>query len=170
MKKFKKIKIKMERMVNKMNVILLNPEIHVNTGNIGRTCVLTNTNLHLIKPLGFELDDKKIRRAGLDYWKDVKLFVWENWEHFRKKNIENGNAKIYFATTKTKQRYTDVKFNDNDYIMFGPESRGIPEEILNKYKESNITIPMLPLGRSLNLSNAVAVVLFEALRQNNFEY
>ena len=170
MKKFKKIKIKMERMVNKMNVILLNPEIHVNTGNIGRTCVLTNTNLHLIKPLGFELDDKKIRRAGLDYWKDVKLFVWENWEHFWKKNIENGNAKIYFATTKTKQRYTDVKFNDNDYIMFGPESRGIPEEILNKYKESNITIPMLPLGRSLNLSNAVAVVLFEALRQNNFEY
>ena len=170
MKKFKKIKIKMERMVNKMNVILLNPEIHVNTGNIGRTCVLTNTNLHLIKPLGFELDDKKIRRAGLDYWKDVKLFVWENWEHFWKENIENGNAKIYFATTKTKQRYTDVKFNDNDYIMFGPESRGIPEEILNKYKESNITIPMLPLGRSLNLSNAVAVVLFEALRQNNFEY
>ena len=170
MKKFKKIKIKMERMVNKMNVILLNPEIHVNTGNIGRTCVLTNTNLHLIKPLGFELDDKKIRRAGLDYWKDVKLFVWENWEHFWKENIENGNAKIYFATTKTKQRYTDVKFNDNDYIMFGPESRGIPEEILNKYKENNITIPMLPLGRSLNLSNAVAVVLFEALRQNNFEY
>ena len=170
MKKFKKIKIKMERMVNKMNVILLNPEIHVNTGNIGRTCVLTNTNLHLIKPLGFELDDKKIRRAGLDYWKDVKLFVWENWEHFWKENIENGNAKIYFATTKTKQRYTDVKFNDNDYIMFGPESRGIPEEILNKYKESNITIPMLPLGRSLNLSNAVAIVLFEALRQNNFEY
>ena len=170
MKRFKKIKIKMERMVNKMNVILLNPEIHVNTGNIGRTCVLTNTNLHLIKPLGFELDDKKIRRAGLDYWKDVKLFVWENWEHFWKENIENGNAKIYFATTKTKQRYTDVKFNDNDYIMFGPESRGIPEEILNKYKESNITIPMLPLGRSLNLSNAVAVVLFEALRQNNFEY
>ena len=170
MKKFKKIKIKMERMVNKMNVILLNPEIHVNTGNIGRTCVLTNTNLHLIKPLGFELDDKKIRRAGLDYWKDVKLFVWENWEHFWRENIENGNAKIYFATTKTKQRYTDVKFNDNDYIMFGPESRGIPEEILNKYKENNITIPMLPLGRSLNLSNAVAVVLFEALRQNNFEY
>ena len=157
-------------MVNKMNIVLLNPEIHVNTGNIGRTCVLTSTKLHLIKPLGFELDDKKIRRAGLDYWKDVKLFVWENWEHFWRENIENNNAKIYFATTKTKQRYTDVKFDDNDYIMFGPESRGIPEEILNRYKESNITIPMLPLGRSLNLSNAVAIVLFEALRQNNFEY
>ena len=91
-------------------------------------------------------------------------------EHFWQENIENNNAKIYFATTKTKQRYTDVKFNDNDYIMFGPESRGIPEEILNRYKETNITIPMLPLGRSLNLSNAVAIVLFEALRQNNFEY
>ena len=153
-----------------MNIVLLNPEIHVNTGNIGRTCVLTNTKLQLINPLGFELDDKKIKRAGLDYWKDVQLFVWENWEHFWQENIENSNAKIYFATTKTKQRYTDVKFNDSDYIMFGPESRGIPEEILNKYKESNITIPMLPLGRSLNLSNAVAIVLFEALRQNNFEY
>ena len=146
-------------MVDKMNIVLLNPEIHVNTGNIGRTCVLTNTKLHLIKPLGFELDDK-----------DVQLFVWENWEHFWQENIENSNAKIYFATTKTKQRYTDVKFNDNDYIMFGPESRGIPEEILNRYKENNITIPMLPLGRSLNLSNAVAIVLFEALRQNGFEY
>ena len=154
-----------------MNIVLLNPEIHVNTGNIGRTCVLTNTRLHLIKPLGFELDDKKIRRAGLDYWKNVQLFVWENLEHFWKENIENNeNAKIYFATTKTDQRYTDVKFNHDDYIMFGPESRGIPEEILNKYKKKNITIPMLPLGRSLNLSNAVAIVLFEALRQNNFEY
>ena len=158
-------------MVDKMNIVLLNPEIHVNTGNIGRTCVLTNTKLHLIKPLGFELDDKKIRRAGLDYWKDVQLFVWENLENFWKENIENNNnVKIYFATTKTKQRYTNVKFNIDDYIMFGPESRGIPEEILNKYKENNITIPMRPLGRSLNLSNAVAIVLFEALRQNDFQY
>ena len=131
---------------------------------------MTNTKLHLIKPLGFELDDKKIRRAGLDYWKDVQLFVWENWEHFWQENIEDSNAKIYFATTKTNQKYTDVKFSDNDYIMFGPESRGIPEEILNKYKKNNITIPMLPLGRSLNLSNAVAIVLFEALRQNDFKY
>ena len=114
---------------------------------------------------------KKIRRAGLDYWKDVQLFVWENLEHFWKENIENNNnAKIYFATTKTNQRYTNVKFNIDDYIMFGPESRGIPEEILNKYKENNITIPMFPLGRSLNLSNAVAIVLFEALRQNDFQY
>ena len=158
-------------MVYEMNIVLLNPEIHVNTGNIGRTCVLTNTKLHLIKPLGFELDDKKIRRAGLDYWKDVQLFVWENLEHFWKENIENNNnVKIYFATTKTNQRYTNVKFNIDDYIMFGPESRGIPEEILNKYKKNNITIPMLPLGGSLNLSNAVAIVLFEALRQNDFQY
>ena len=158
-------------MVDKMNIVLLNPEIHVNTGNIGRTCVLTNTKLHLIKPLGFELDDKKIRRAGLDYWKDVQLFVWESFEHFFQENIEGkDNVKLYFATTKTKQKYTDVKYGENDYIMFGPESRGIPEEILNKYKINNITIPMLPLGRSLNLSNAVAIVLFEALRQNDFQY
>ena len=154
-----------------MNIVLLNPEIHVNTGNIGRTCVLTNTKLHLIKPLGFELGDKKIKRAGLDYWKDVQLFVWENLEDFWSKNIEgNDSAKIYMATTKTKQKYTDVKFQKDDYIMFGPESRGIPEDFLNAHKEKNITIPMLPLGRSLNLPNAVAIILYEALKQVNFEF
>lgn len=154
-----------------MNIVLLNPEIHVNTGNIGRTCVLTNTKLHLIKPLGFELYDKKIRRAGLDYWKNVQLFVWESLEDFWSKNIEgNENAKIYMATTKTKNKYTDVKFQKDDYIMFGPESRGIPEDFLNAHKEQNITIPMLPLGRSLNLSNSVAIVLYEALRQLNFDF
>ena len=158
-------------MVDKMNIVLLNPEIHVNTGNIGRTCVLTNTKLHLIKPLGFELDDKKIRRAGLDYWKNVQLFVWEDLKDFWSKNIENNDsARIYMATTKTKKKYTDVKFQKDDYIMFGPESRGIPEDFLNTHKEKNITIPMLPLGRSLNLSNAVAIVLYEALRQINFEF
>ena len=154
-----------------MNIVLLNPEIHVNTGNIGRTCVLTNTKLHLIKPLGFELGDKIIKRAGLDYWKDVQLFVWENLEDFWSKNIKgNDSAKIYMATTKTKQKYTDVKFQKDDYIMFGPESRGIPEEFLNAHKEKNKTIPMLPLGRSLNLSNAVAIILYEALKQVNFEF
>ena len=153
-----------------MNIVLLNPEIHVNTGNIGRTCVLTNTKLHLIKPLGFELDDKKIKRAGLDYWKDVQLFVWENWEHFWQENIENNNTNIYFATTKTNQKYTDVKFNDNDYIMFGPESRGIPEEILNKYKKNNITIPMLPLVPSLKKKKKKKNMKIEALRQNDFKY
>ena len=109
--------------------------------------------------------------AGLDYWKNVQLFVWESLEDFWSKNIEgNENAKIYMATTKTKNKYTDVKFQKDDYIMFGPESRGIPEDFLNTHKEQNITIPMLPLGRSLNLSNSVAIVLYEALRQLNFDF
>ncbi len=154
-----------------MNIVLLEPEIHFNTGNIGRTCVLTNTKLHLIKPLGFSLDAKEVKRAGLDYWKDVQLYVWEDFEHFFRENIQkNPDSNIYFATTKTEKKYTEVKYNKGDYIMFGPESRGIPEEILNKYKENNITIPMLPLGRSLNLSNSAAIILYEALRQHNFDY
>lgn len=150
-----------------MNIILFNPEIPYNTGNIGRTCVLTNTTLHLIKPLGFSLDEKQLKRAGLDYWHLVDLKVWESFEEFIEKNP---NANIYFATTKTKQKYSDVQYNENDFIMFGPESRGIPEEILNANKDNCITIPMIPMGRSLNLSNSAAIVLFEALRQNNFSY
>lgn len=150
-----------------MNIVLYQPEMPYNTGNIGRSCVLTNTTLHLIKPLGFSIEDKDVRRAGLDYWKYVKLKVWENFEEF----LENkGKGNIYFATTKTTQKYTDVKFSENDYIMFGPESRGIPEEILEKYKKYNITIPMLKIGRSLNLSNSAVVVLYEAMRQLNFEF
>ncbi len=154
-----------------MNIVLLEPEIHFNTGNIGRTCVLTNTKLHLIKPLGFSLDAKEVKRAGLDYWKDVQLYVWENFDHFMKENIEGNNkVNIYFATTKTDRKYSDVKYGMDDYIMFGPESKGIPEDILDKYRGNNITIPMLPLGRSLNLSNSAAVILYEALRQNDFVY
>ena len=130
-----------------MNIVFLNPEIPTNTGNIGRTCVLTNTKLHLIKPLGFSLEDKYIKKGGLDYWEKVQLFIWEDFDHFYKENIENKDANLYFATTKTNQKYSDVKFQKNDFIMFGPESRGIPEEILNKYKEYNITIPMIPMGR-----------------------
>lgn len=150
-----------------MKIVLYEPEIPYNTGNIGRSCVLTNTELHLIKPLGFEIDEKAVKRAGLDYWKDVKLFVWENYEEFLR---ENKGARIFYATTKTKNRYTDVKFSENDFIMFGPESRGIPETILNKNSEKCITIPMMPLGRSLNLSNSVVVILYEALRQVDFKF
>ncbi len=150
-----------------MKIVLYEPEIPYNTGNIGRSCVLTNTELHLIKPLGFEIDEKAVKRAGLDYWKDVKLFVWENYEEFLR---ENKGARIFYATTKTKNRYTDVKFNEDDFIMFGPESRGIPETILNKNSEKCITIPMMPLGRSLNLSNSVVVILYEALRQVDFKF
>ena len=152
-----------------MNIVLLNPEIHVNTGNIGRTCVLTNTKLHLIKPLGFELDDKKIQRAGLDYWKKLDLYVWEDFYEFYDKNIK-GTNKIYMATTKTQRKYTDVKYKKNDFIMFGPESKGIPAEIREAFLETNITIPMLPMGRSLNLSNSAAIIIYEAWRQLNFEF
>ena len=153
-----------------MNIVVLNPEIPTNTGNIGRTCVLTNTKLHLIKPLGFSLEDKYIKKGGLDYWEKVQLFIWEDFDHFYKENIENKDVNLYFATTKTNQKYLDVKFQKNDFIMFGPESRGIPEEILNKYKEYNITIPMIPMGRSINLANSASIILYEALRQNDFDF
>ena len=153
-----------------MNIVFLNPEIPTNTGNIGRTCVLTNTKLHLIKPLGFSLEDKYIKKGGLDYWEKVQLFIWEDFDHFYKENIENKDANLYFATTKTNQKYSDVKFQKNDFIMLGPESRGIPEEILNKYKEYNITIPMIPMGRSINLANSASIILYEALRQNDFDF
>ena len=153
-----------------MNIVFLNPEIPTNTGNIGRTCVLTNTKLHLIKPLGFSLEDKYIKKGGLDYWEKVQLFIWEDFDHFYKENIENKDANLYFATTKTNQKYSDVKFQKNDFIMFGPESRGIPEEILNKYKEYNITIPMIPMGRSINFANSASLILYEALRQNDFDF
>lgn len=150
-----------------MNIVLYEPEIPYNTGNIGRTCVLTNTTLHLIKPLGFDIDEKTVKRAGLDYWKNVKLVVWENYEEFNKATKDK---RIFYATTKTKNKYTDIKFKDDDYIMFGPETRGIPEVILNEHKENCITIPMIDLGRSLNLSNSAAIILFEAYRQNNFNF
>lgn len=142
------------------------PEIPYNTGNIGRTCVLTNTTLHLIKPLGFSLDEKQIKRAGLDYWHLVKLKIWDSFEEL----IEAyPNSKFYLATTKTTKKYSDVSYKDDDFIVFGPESRGIPENYRDKFKDTCITIPMIPMGRSLNLSNSAAIILFEALRQNNFE-
>ena len=118
-----------------MNIVLFEPEIPYNTGNIGRSCVLTNTKLHLIKPLGFSIDEKEVRRAGLDYWHLVDLTVWESFEDFVKGN-PNGN--FYFATTKCKNRYSDVKYEENDFIIFGPESRGLPKEILEKFSSDNL--------------------------------
>ena len=149
-----------------MNIVLLEPEIPANTGNIGRTCVATGTKLHLIKPLGFDISDKAVRRAGMDYWKDLDLSVYETFEEFLTKNP---GAKIYMATTKGQHVYTEVKYEPDCYIMFGKESAGIPEEILVKHPDNCIRIPMLSEIRSLNLSNSVAVVLYEALRQNHFE-
>lgn len=150
-----------------MNIVLYQPEMPYNTGNIGRSCVLTNTTLHLIKPLGFSLDEKQIRRAGLDYWKYVDLKIWENFEDFL---TNKGPGKMYFATTKTDKIYSEVKFKKNDYIIFGPESKGLPKDIIEKYSENCITIPMIDIGRSLNLSNSAIVILYEALRQNSFKF
>lgn len=148
-----------------MNIILLEPEIPHNTGNIGRTCVATGTSLHLIEPLGFAVDDKSVKRAGLDYWDELDVHVYKNFEDFLQKNPD---AIIYMATTKSKKTYVDVDYEPNSFIMFGKESAGIPEDILVNYPETSIRIPMKSNIRSLNLSNAVAIVLYEALRQNNF--
>lgn len=151
----------------KLNIVLFEPEIPANTGNIGRTCVATGTTLHLIEPLGFRLDEKSIRRAGMDYWKDLEVIRYVNFQEFMEKNP---NAKIYMATTKGKHVYTEVQYEPDCYIMFGKESAGIPEEILVEHPEECIRIPMIGETRSLNLSNSVAIVLYEALRQNQFDH
>ena len=148
-----------------MNIVLHEPEIPANTGNIGRTCVATGTCLHLIKPLGFSLDEKHLRRAGMDYWRDLDLHVYENFQDFLDKNP---GAKIYMATTKAHQNYSDVSYEPDCFLMFGKESAGIPEEILVDYEDTCVRIPMKENIRSLNLSNSVAVLLYEALRQNDF--
>ena len=149
-----------------LNIVLYEPEIPANTGNIGRTCVATNTRLHLIEPLGFSLEEKQLKRAGMDYWKELDVTTYVNWEDFCQKNPE---VKIYYATTKAHHVYSEVSYEPDCYIMFGKESAGIPEEILVQHKENSIRIPMVGDIRSLNLGNSVAVVLYEALRQNGFE-
>lgn len=150
-----------------LNIVLFEPEIPANTGNIGRTCVATNTRLHLIEPLGFRLNEKEIKRAGMDYWKDLDVTRYMNFQEFLEKNPD---AKIYMATTKGKNVYTEVSYEPDCYIMFGKESAGIPEEILAHNKDRCIRIPMVGETRSLNLSNSVAIVLYEALRQNDFDH
>ncbi len=153
-----------------MNIVLHQPEIPANTGNIGRTCVATGSTLHLIEPLGFRLDEKSIKRAGMDYWSKLDVRRYVNYAEFLDTiRAENPNARIWMATTKARRSYSEVEFGEDDYIMFGKESAGIPEEILVDNENTCIRIPMLPEIRSLNLSNSVAIVLYEALRQNNFE-
>ena len=149
-----------------MNIVLYEPEMPANTGNIGRTCVATNTKLHLIEPLGFNISEKAVKRAGLDYWDKLDVTVYSDFQDFLDKNP---GAKIYMATTKSEQVYTDVSYETDCFIMFGPESRGIPEEIRLENQETCVRIPMWGDIRSLNLSNSVAIVLYEALRQNGFE-
>ena len=148
-----------------MNIVLHQPEIPANTGNIGRTCVATGSTLHLIEPLGFRLNEKDLKRAGMDYWDKLDVRRYINFEDFLNKNP---NAKIWMATTKAKHVYTEVAYGPDDYIMFGKESAGIPEEILVDYEDTCVRIPMLDEIRSLNLSNSVAIMLYEALKQNDF--
>ncbi|MBQ7370901.1 MAG: tRNA (cytidine(34)-2'-O)-methyltransferase [Blautia sp.] len=153
--------------MSKFNIVLLEPEIPSNTGNIGRTCVATDTRLHLIEPLGFRLNEKAIKRAGMDYWKDLDLTTYMDYQDFMEKNP---GAKVYYATTKAPRVYTEVAFEEDCFIMFGRESGGIPEEILLEHQEDCIRIPMVGEIRSLNLSNSVAIVLYEALRQHQFDH
>lgn len=149
-----------------MNVVLLEPEMPSNTGNIGRTCVATQTRLHLIEPLGFKLNEKALKRAGLDYWDKLDVTVYSDFQDFLDRNP---GAKIYMATTKAPNVYTEASYEPDCYIMFGPESRGIPEDILVNHQETCVRIPMWGDIRSLNLSNSVSIILYEALRQNGFE-
>lgn len=151
----------------KFHIVLLEPEIPSNTGNIGRTCVATDTELHLIEPLGFQLSEKAIKRAGMDYWKDLKVTRYMDYEDFMEKHP---GARIYYATTKASKVYTEVSYEEECFLMFGRESGGIPEEILLAHQEDCIRIPMAGDTRSLNLSNSVAIVLYEALRQHQFAH
>ncbi|MDP2894700.1 MAG: tRNA (cytidine(34)-2'-O)-methyltransferase [Sulfurimonas sp.] len=146
------------------NLVLVNPQIPNNTGAIGRLCVNAGAALHIIKPIAFDIDEKAVRRAGLDYWHKLDLHVWESIDDFFANNEITNNA--YFATTKTDKPYFDAHFKDGDYIFFGSETAGIPEDILNRYKEQNITIPMTKEGRSLNLAISTGIVLYEAIKQN----
>ncbi len=148
-----------------MNIVLHQPEIAGNTGNIGRTCAATGTGLHLIEPLGFKLTRREIKRAGMDYWDMLDVRRYMNYREFRDKNP---GARIWYATTKAARSYTEVSYRPDDFIMFGRESAGIPEEILVENEPFCIRIPMGFGIRSLNLSNSAAVILYEALRQNGF--
>jgi tRNA (cytidine/uridine-2'-O-)-methyltransferase len=150
-----------------INIVLHEPEIPANTGNIGRTCVATGSRLHLIEPLGFSLSEKALKRAGMDYWKDLDVTRYIDYADFLAKHPD---AKLFYATTKAQHIYSEVSYEDDCYIMFGKESAGIPEEILKEHPDRCVRIPMMGDIRSLNLSNSVAVVLYEALRQQGFAH
>ena len=148
-----------------LNVVLVEPEIPQNTGNIVRTCAATGSKLHLVKPLGFSVDDKHLKRAGLDYWNLVEIKYYESIDEFFLLNLK-GN--FYFSTTKGKNKYTDVNYKKDCFLLFGKETAGLPKELLSKNLEKCIRIPMINEARSLNLSNSVAIIVYEALRQLGF--
>jgi len=144
------------------NVVLVEPEIPPNTGNVGRLCLATGSVLHLVKPLGFSLDDRQLKRAGLDYWNEVNLRAWDSFEELQRQ--QSADARYFFVTTKSRRAYYETKFQPNDFLVFGRETKGLPEPLLRSNGEGCITIPMRGT-RSLNLATAVAIVLFEAVRQ-----
>lgn len=148
------------------NIVLVEPEIPQNTGNISRTCAVTDSSLHLIKPLGFSIEEKHLRRAGLDYWQYLDLHVYESLDEFFEKNK---GGEFYYFSTKAPKRYTDVTYPDGAFLIFGKETKGLPEELLEKNLERCVRIPMKGALRSLNLSNSVAIAIYEALRQNDFD-
>ncbi len=148
-----------------LNIVLIEPEIPSNTGNIARTCAATRSRLHLVKPLGFDISDKAVKRAGLDYWPMVDISVYENTDEFFEKNP---GGEYWLLTTKAKKHYTEARFTDNCYLLFGKETAGLPDWLRKKYAENCIRLPMRQDARSLNLSNSAAVVCYEALRQLNF--
>ena len=145
-----------------LNVVLIEPEIPPNTGNIGRLCLATGARLHLVGPLGFSLDDKALKRAGLDYWPEVDLLQWDSFEEL--KQAADSRAGFYFLTTKTNRPYWRARFMTNDYIVFGSETRGLPQSLLEEFASKTLTIPQKS-GRSLNLATAVGIVIYEAVRQ-----
>jgi tRNA (cytidine/uridine-2'-O-)-methyltransferase len=151
--------------MNKINIVLHEPEIPQNTGNIARTCAAIGASLHLIRPLGFTIDDKKLKRAGLDYWHLLDITYYDGLDDFFAKNPD---AQVYYYTTKAPHAYTEVSYPDPVYIMFGKESKGLPEELLQKHPDRCVRIPMRNGLRSLNLSNSVAVAAYEILRQDGF--
>jgi tRNA (cytidine/uridine-2'-O-)-methyltransferase len=147
------------------HIVLVEPEIPPNTGNIARTCSVTGTVLHLIHPLGFSTDDKTLKRAGLDYWHELEVHHYDSFAQLKERYPE---GRFFCATTKGSHLYTDFTYRDGDFFVFGKETEGLPPDILEAHQDTLIRIPMLPVSRSLNLSNAAAIVLYEALRQNGF--
>ncbi len=145
----------------KINIVMVEPEIPQNTGNVARTCAATGARLHLVGPMGFKIDDKKLKRAGLDYWQYLDITYYENLDEFFKKN----DGEFLYFTTKAQHRHTDIEYPDNCYLLFGKETKGLPEELLLKNRERCVRIPMIDDARSLNLSNSVAIGVYEVLRQ-----
>ena len=148
-----------------MNIVLVEPEIPQNTGNISRTCACTDSVLHLVGRLGFSTDDRQLKRCGLDYWKLLDIRYYDSWENFVRKNP----GRYWFCTTKAPKSYTSVRYDKNDYLIFGKETKGLPEKLLFEHKDICVRLPMVDDARSLNLSNSVAVGVYEALRQTGFE-